>query len=198
MIDMFEKTPYPIFVIEGPDGAGKTSLSDTLKEYLGARYIHLTYRHKDKMHLYHGAALRYAARLAQKQPVIIDRWWPSEIVYADAYRGGSNFAKYYLLFEHIANKNGLVYIMCLPEDREKYLDHYNVLKGKRVEMYDEGMSRVYDGYNEMYRHYLGLKENVCRYDMFMNFQENENSRDFILRQVCQKILEFTEDYRSDL
>lgn len=195
MIDMLEKTPHPIFVVEGPDGAGKTSLCDKLKEVAGARYIHLTYRHKDKMHLYHGAALRYAVRLAQKQPVIIDRWWPSEIVYADAYRGGSKFAKYYLLFEHIATANGLVYVVCLPDGRERYLEHYNVLKGKRAEMYDEGMHRVYDGYVEMYNHYLGLKENVCRYDMLQNYYEDQASRDVILRQVCQNILEFTEDYR---
>lgn len=198
MIDLLEKSRYPIIVLEGPDGAGKTSLAMALKEYLGARYIHLTYRWKDRMHLYHGAAIRYAARLAAHQPVIIDRWWPSEIVYADAYRGGSNFAKYYLLLEHIANNIGVVYVMCLPRDRERYLTHYNKLKNEREEMYDEGLERVYDGYETMFRHYLGLKENVCRYDLFENFQENENSRDIVLRYVCQKSLEFIEDYRSDL
>lgn len=198
MIDLLEKSKYPIFILEGPDGAGKTTLAHALQEYLGARYIHLTYRFKDKMHLYHGAALRLTARLAEKQPVIIDRWWPSEIVYADAYRGGSKFAKYYLLFEHIANHLGVVYVVCLPKDRERYLAHYNELKGKRVEMYDEGMQRVYAGYDEMYRHYLGIKDNVVHYDMFQNFNDNTVSRGIVMREICQKILEFTEDYRSAL
>lgn len=198
MIDLLEKSKYPIFVLEGPDGAGKTSLAKSLQEYLGARYIHLTYRFKDRMHLYHGAAIRLAARFAENQPVIIDRWWPSEIVYADAYRGGSDFAKYYLLLEHIANHLGVVYVMCLPQDRDNYLVHYDELKGKREEMYDSGMSKVYDGYAEMFKGYLGLKENVCLYDMFQNFQDNEVSRGMVLRHICQNILEFTEDYRSDL
>lgn len=198
MINMLEKSKYPIFVFEGPDGAGKTTLAMELKELLDARYIHLTYRFKDKMHLYHTAAIKLAARLANKQPVIVDRWWPSEIVYADVYRGGSKFAKHYLLLEHIATLHGVVYVMCLPKDRERYLKHYEKLKGERVEMYDEGMQRVYDGYASAYRDYLGLKENVCRYDMFENFNTSTVSRGMVLRDICQNILEFTEDYRSDL
>jgi len=196
MINLLEKSKYPIIVFEGPDGSGKTSLAKTMASHVGGRYIHLTYRFKDRMHLYHGAAIRLAARLSRNQPVIVDRWWPSEIVYADAYRGGSKFAKYYLLLEHIANNLGVTYVICLPEDRTRYLDHFAVLKDQRTEMYDEGMQRVYDGYAEMYRGYLSLKENVCHYDLFKNFQENDVSRDLILRNICQNILEFTEDHRS--
>lgn len=198
MIDLLQKSRYPILVFEGPDGCGKTSLARAMQEYLGARYIHLTYRWKDKMHLYHYAAIRVAAHLAQHQPVLIDRWYPSEIIYAEAYRGGSKFARHFLLLEHIANKIGLTYVVCFPDDRERYLAHYNELKGKRAEMYDEGLERVYDGYKEFYESYLGIKENVCHYDLFRNFNNSEASRGFVLREISQKILEFTEDYRSEL
>jgi thymidylate kinase len=198
MINLLEKSKYPIFVFEGPDGAGKTSLSEEMQKMLGGRYIHLTYRWKTKMNLYHYSAIRVAAHLAQNQPVIIDRWWPSEIVYADAYRGGSKFAKYYLLLEHVANKMGVVFVMCLPEDRDRYLHHYDALKGKRTEMYDKGLERVYDGYADMYKNYLGIKENVCHYDIFKNYNDNEVSRGIVMRNICQNILEFTEDYRSTL
>lgn len=198
MIDLLDKSRYPIIVLEGPDGVGKTALAMALKEYLDAKYIHLTYRFKDRMHLYHGAAIRLCARYADNQPVILDRWWPSEIVYADAYRGGSKFAKYYLLLEHVANQLGVVYVMCLPKDRERYLQHFEKLKTEREEMYDEGLDRVYGGFDYMYRHYFAIKENVARYDMFENYNTNEHSRGIVLRQICQKILEFTEDYRSDL
>jgi transposase-like protein len=198
MVDLLEKSKYPIFVLEGPDGAGKTTLAMALKEMLGARYLHLTYRWKDKMHLYHYSAIRVAGHMAQHQPVIIDRWWPSEIVYADAYRGGSKFTKHYFLLELIASKIGLTYVMCLPEERDRYLEHYNILKGQREEMYNEGLDRVYSGYMEIYKNYLGLKENVCHYDMFRNFNDNSISRDIVLKNICQKILEFTEDHRSAL
>ena len=40
---------YPIIVLEGPDGSGKTTLARHLVELLGAEYLHLTYRWPTKM-----------------------------------------------------------------------------------------------------------------------------------------------------
>lgn len=198
MVDLLEKSIYPIFVLDGPDGAGKTSLGLEMKEYLGGRYIHLTYRWKEKMNLYHYAAIRCAALLAQEQPVILDRWWPSEIVYAEVFRGGSRFMKHYFLLEHLATKLGVTYVMCLPRDREKYLEHYQKLKESRLEMYDSGLDKVYDSYDSFNREYFVNKENVARYDIFENFNDNDVSRKIVLRNICQKILEFSEDHRSTL
>ncbi len=200
MIDLLEKSRYPIFVFEGPDGAGKTTLALALNEYLGGRYIHLTYRFRDKMDLYHYAAIRLAAHLAQHQPVVIDRWWISEVLYAEAYRGGSKFMKRHFLLEHVANKMGVVYVACIPGDREGYLENYRQLKETRSEAELkrdplEGVEKVYDLYADFYKTYLGLKENVCHYDMFKNYNENEVSRGLILKNICQNVLEFTEDYR---
>lgn len=198
MLNLLEKSTYPIIVLEGPDGAGKTSLAKSFCEYTGAKYLHLTYRWKDKMHLYHYAAIRTAALMAQHQPVVVDRWWPSEIVYADAYRGGSKFTKYYFKLEHVARMLGAVYVVCLPHDRERYLEHYHVLKTKRDEMYNEGLERVYDGYEMLYDEFFSLREDVIRYDMFRYFNDNDVSREIVLRNVSQNILEFTEDYRSTI
>jgi thymidylate kinase len=200
--DIFSLTKYPIFVVEGPDGAGKTSLCEALKQVASYRYstnvgyIHLTYRWKDRMHLYHTAALHYAARLSRHQPVIVDRWWPSEIVYADAYRGGSKFVKHYFRLEHAATLMGLTYVLCLPADRERYLAHFDELKNKRDEMYLEGMQRVYDGYAELYRDYLSLRNNVITYDMFDWYAEDDDSREMALISASEKVLEITEEHRS--
>jgi thymidylate kinase len=203
MINLLEKSKYPIIVFEGPDGAGKTSLAQEMTKLLGARYIHLVYRFRDRMHLYHYAAIRLAAHLSQHQPVIIDRWWPSEIVYADAYRGGSKFAKYFTLLEHVANKMGVTYVFCLPVDKRGYLDHYDKLRATRSEAElkrdpIEGVEKVYDQYAEFYSWYFSIKENVCHYDIFQNFNDNEVSRGIIMRNICQNVLEFTEDHRSTL
>lgn len=196
MLNLFEQSKYPIFVLEGPDGAGKTSLAMELKELLGARYIHLTYRFKNKMEVYHRAAINLAAHLAQHQPVIIDRWWPSEIVYAEAYRGGSKVTKHYFLLELIASRLGVTYVMCLPQPRDIYIKHFEDLKSQRNEMYDEGLDRVYDGYTWLFNNYMSFRDNVCHYDMFRNFNENEISRKIALRSICQNVLEFAEDHRS--
>lgn len=192
----FKKTAFPIIVLEGPDGAGKTTLAEALKKFLGARYIHLTYRFQNKMDLYHTAAIRLCMKLAETQPVILDRWWPSEIIYADAYRGGSKFIKTHFLLNDIAQDVGVVYVFCLPRDKARYMEHYNVLKGKRVEMYNEGLDRVYDGYKDFLDVYFGFKPNVVVYDFFDNYSDNSDSRDIVLSNVCQNVLEFTEDYRS--
>lgn len=198
MINLLEKSKYPIIILEGPDGVGKTTLAEALQEYLGARYIHLTYRWKDKMDLYHRSAIMNCAHLAQHHPVILDRWWISEILYAEAYRGGSKFMKSFFLLDYVATKIGAVYVACLPEDRERYIQHYHVLKDSRAEMYDEGMERVFDLYTSFYNQYLCLKDNVTRYDMFQNFNDNEVSRGIVMRNICQNVLEITEDYRSTL
>lgn len=203
MIDLLEKSRYPIIVLEGPDGVGKSSLGLALTKYLGAKYLHLTYRFRDKMDLYHYAAIRCCAHWAQNQPVILDRWWVSEILYAEAYRGGSPFIKRHFLLEHIANKIGLTYVVCLPENRQQYFDHYLTVKAGRTQTElardpPEGVEKVYDLYVDFYKTYLGLKENVMHYDVFKNYNENEVARGIVLNQVCQRIVEFTEDYRSEL
>ena len=203
MINLLEKSKYPIFVLEGPDGVGKTTLALELQQYLGARYIHLTYRFKNKMHKYHYAAIRLAAHLSQHQPVVIDRWWPTEIVYADVYRGGSPFTKHYFKLEHIATQMGVTYVVCLPEDRERYLGHFDDLRSTRtlqelVRDPDGNLGNLYDEYSKFYKSYFALKENVCHYDIFKNFNDNDVSRGIVMRSICQNILEFAEDHRSGL
>lgn len=124
-----------IFVLDGPDGVGKTTLGKRLAERTGGKYLHLTYRWKDKINLYHDAAIRWAAR--QKETVIIDRWWPSEAVYAKAYRGGSTWPLYGRMAERVAGKFGVLYIYCLPDSVEEAVDRHRKLKNEREEMYDD-------------------------------------------------------------
>ena len=199
MIDLFAKSEYPIFVFEGPDGAGKTTLAKHLAKVLGGKYMHLTYRFKDKMHLYHGAAIRQAARYAQHQPVIIDRWWPSEILYAECYRGGSKFIKHFFMLEHQATMMGVTYVWCIPEDKDRYFENINALKDNREELFQDGYDRLYDLYSEFFKQYAGHRENVAHYDMFKNYvPDNDVARDLTFDYICQNILEFAEDYRSTI
>lgn len=128
-----------IFILEGPDGVGKTTLGMHMAKQLDAAYLHLSYRWPDHMFEYHTAAIRWAIRKNRKQHVIIDRWWPSEALYAAEFRGGSKWSQMGRMMDRVARKHGAVYIYCLPEDLIAYEKRFNTLKAEREEMYDNVM-----------------------------------------------------------
>jgi hypothetical protein len=180
---------HPIIVLEGGDGCGKTMLAEKICDYVGGHYVHLTYRFKDRMHCYHGAALKMALLRAEHQPVVVDRWWPSELVYAAAYRGGSKWPLMYRHLHRVGLRHGVSYVFCIPRDRENYLSHFNRLKGEREEMYDSGMDRVYE-------EFVGIRQSmlddrvpaVYDYDMFQDGHDMD--------AVVQGVLESAEDERA--
>ena len=124
-----------IIILDGPDGTGKTTLAKMLQKKLKADYLHLTYRWKEKIFDYHTAAIRFAAR--KNKPIILDRWWPSEAIYAKGYRGGSDWPLQGRMCDRIARKFGAVYVYCLPESVQAAVIHHAELKAKREEMYDD-------------------------------------------------------------
>lgn len=138
---------HPIFVIEGPDGVGKSTLAKALCEKLDARYRHLTYRWPQSIDLYHWAGLEKCLADSTRQPVVLDRWWPSEAVYAAAFRGGTAWPQFHRMLDRVALKHRVFYVLARPRDKEAYIRHYEVLKGKRVEMYDS-MHKVYDLFSD--------------------------------------------------
>lgn len=134
---------HPIIVIEGPDGTGKTTLANALRDKIGATYRHLTYRWPKHMYLYHWAAIEQCLKDAQHGPVILDRWWPSELVYAAAFRGGTAWPWMHKMLDRVGLKHRVFYVLAQPDDRASYIQHFERLKGERVEMYDS-MTKVYD------------------------------------------------------
>lgn len=157
---------HPIIVLDGPDGAGKTTLANEIARQSGGRVIHLTYRFKDKMPSYHTAALELALRYSEHQTVVLDRWWPSQTCYASAYRGGSEWPMMDRLLDRVALKHRLIYCICLPQDKNRLVAEFNHLKGQREEMYDEGMDRVYDAYDQLWWTYFANRHDAVRYDRF--------------------------------
>jgi hypothetical protein len=138
---------HPIFVIEGGDGTGKSTLAKALCDKLDARYRHLTYRWPKSMDLYHWAGLEKCLADSTRQPVVLDRWWPSEVVYAAAFRGGTAWPQFHRMLDRVALKHRVFYVLARPRDKGAYIKHYEVLKGRRVEMYDS-MHKVYDLFSD--------------------------------------------------
>lgn len=180
---------YPIIVLDGPDGVGKTTLAEAMVKELGAHHIHLTYRFKNKMFGYHTAAIYQALRWSKVKPVILDRWWMSEKVYADAYRGGTHYPLAHRLFEKVALKHAIAYVLCMPSDKEAYLKHYNDLKGRRVEMYDSGMEKVYEGFRQVLNRYWFKRLGIMQYDFMKDGHR--------LVDMAGIFGSLVDDYRSD-
>lgn len=185
---------YPFIVLEGPDSAGKTTLGKALVDYLGAHYIHLTYRFKDKMFDYHTAALEQCLRHLEHGPVVLDRWWGSELIYAQAFRGGSQWPMGGRLLDRAGLKHSVFYVLCRPESRDDYVEHHMNVKETRYKAKGhalagrEGMvddqAKVYDLYGDWHT-WLGPRDDVFVYD-WMTMGDN-------LQDVCQAVTELSYD-----
>lgn len=137
---------FPIYILEGPDGSGKT----TLAQAIGGHYIHCTYNDivKNDMPNYMLHVMKAATHLSYHSHVVIDRWVMSESVYCNVYRNGNtDFDKesrenyYGYAIDHNA-----IFIHCKPENKKQYLESFDTLKMDRTEMYMDGMDRVYEEY----------------------------------------------------
>lgn len=130
-----------IFIIEGPDGAGKTWLANQI----GGHYLHAVHRFKGRMVLYHLALLKKAVELSQTGHVVIDRWRLSEIVYGNVFRDGPEHPELTDQMFSLAKSAGAVFINCVPSNREQYLSAFETLRNEREEKYNT-MAEVYDEY----------------------------------------------------
>lgn len=181
-------TKFPIFVMEGPDCSGKTTLADVLmtklkRRYGDAKYMHATYRFKSRIDLYHRAMIDRAIDEADRRPVILDRLWGSEVVYARAFRGGTPWPRNARTFDRICRTAGMTYVFCVPNNRDNYVNawlddrerRYSdkpwALNGRSKATDDQGM--VWDLYQSLLE-WMQYKE---RNDVFLYDRLGPQGRD---------------------
>lgn len=171
-----------LFIIDGPDGAGKTTLAEKLSDIYNIPIYHLTY-YKDKVE--HQRQFDRATRMiiewckSPDEGFILDRYILSELAYQAVYRpdeplieDAQNMLE---VMEHRATLGDIEIIIALPEDKERWLEHFKKLEESREEMYSsEKISQVYDEY---YKHWKKMRynRNVTRYDLFENMK-GENKK----------------------
>ncbi len=81
-----------VYVIEGCDGTGKSTLADKLAAKTQGVVIHLTYKKDWDIHLYHLRTMEYAQALsAAGIDCILDRWALSEYIYGTVFREGASY-----------------------------------------------------------------------------------------------------------
>jgi len=127
-----------LIVLEGPDGAGKTTLAQKLIEldvkagkptplYLHGRYWR---RH---IWSWHAGMLRYAARESRRRLVVIDRHWLSECIYGTAIRQGPAYgASARSMHRHLLHL-GALYVLCVT-DPEYLVSTWQRLHKQRDEL----------------------------------------------------------------
>lgn len=136
-----------LVIVDGCDGTGKTTLAQAICKKFDGIYMHNTYRWKDKMPLYHTAALHRALKLSKTRLVVIDRLWMSEAIYAEVYRGGSPWPHMGRMIDRIVRKHSGVYILTLSPEGHK--ERFQQLKSEREEMYDD-VEAVRIRYEQLY------------------------------------------------
>lgn len=159
-----------LIVLDGPDGAGKTTLAKRLCEKYGGRYLHLTYRWKSSMFEYHTAALHHALSMSEKQLVIIDRLWMSELVYSTVYRNHSDWPHMGRMLDRVIRKHAGMYILCFDESMKSHQDRFMKLKAERVEMYHD-TTDVWAMYHSLY--YGGIGDLDYGNDYFEDLTKKE-------------------------
>lgn len=201
--------------MDGPDATGKTTLARRLCELYNAHYLHLTRRWTNNMFEYNTAAIHHATQLAENQLVVIDRLWMSELVYSEAFHGGSKFPHMGRFIHRVVQKHAGVYVLCLDEDINENRQRFSYLRKHRQEMYTSNdvvhmhFNDLYHGINdcgldEMDREYRpgkdymadivmggGLKSwpNVLRYSIAKNGDK--------LPEFCQQVVETVVKRRGD-
>ena len=136
----------PIIICEGPDFAGKTTLTnDLMQKYRNHVYIHCAVT--PNILSLHTNAIRSALKLSQDFTVIIDRLHYSELVYGPIFRNGVSYdvKKFDEYYTSSSFSNIEIYkILCLPP-KEIVLEGFKKRAAQGGEMFDT-VEKVYDEY----------------------------------------------------
>ena len=145
-----------IIILDGPDGAGKTTLANKIAERAMLKgyvplYAHLSKpadawaEHRDALFEY----IRCAFECNTKTLVIADRHFMSEAIYGHVYRQGSEYPFAARHVDRLLYRYGAVRVVCAPPV-EYVIETHARLKSERTEMYDSGMEAIARMYYDLW------------------------------------------------
>lgn len=124
-----------IYILEGPDGVGKSTLAAALAEKTKGHVLHCSWKKEWTMETYFKEILECARVLSEYQDVVIDRWAPSEQVYGDVFRGGPSFDVHRFIWEEpFVMVGGARFIYCRNDNA---IENHLKNKQKRIEMFED-------------------------------------------------------------
>lgn len=131
-----------LYIIEGADGTGKSTLCNALMEATKGHLLHSTYQKDWFIMQYHNRIISAAVQLLEYQPVILDRWAVSEEVYANAFRGGADYKADDYMREALGYLDDVKFIYC---SNENAIENHKQNSKLRNEMFSD-MSNVVNEY----------------------------------------------------
>jgi hypothetical protein len=146
---MTPQVVLPHFILEGPDGSGKTTLANRLVK-LGYVYRHFAAPTPDE-DLFQTYLQATIVAGSSEEPIVFDRLAHGELVYGPLLRGKSKITLEQLrLLERHRRAVGAMTILCRPGDREKAAEAWWRLKAKRGELLENGEQylKVWDAYSQ--------------------------------------------------
>jgi len=139
-----------IIILEGPDGAGKTTLAGNLAKHFaanGEEILYLHSRHHKNQWKYDCALVRRAivAHVNGKH-VIMDRSWIGDNIYGRIYRdGGGTWVRQH---DALLRRYGAVYAFCLPS-RETVIAEHKKKHAAGLEKFAT-VDKIYDAYHDLW------------------------------------------------
>jgi thymidylate kinase len=167
-------------IIEGPDGAGKSTLIEAWKSWLegprnglGGKVVithHTAYLDREDITPLYMLDLRHAHENPRNH-YILDRSWISEFVYGPTMRGKIRVdTAQRRALERMALTSGAILIYCMPPF-DKCVEAYQKRKGLEYLPDTDKLAQVYAGYQDLIQH--------DRYDAFpaitWDYAEGNNS-----------------------
>ena len=163
-----------IVLIEGPDGAGKTTLCNELMRLDKFYYLHLN--KVDNIEEFYKNLIKDIKRFKKHNiNLIIDRAYISNIVYSKVYGGERLKGDTILKIKKYIDKT----IICLPSNKKKYLEEFEELKKVRKEEYGD-MEKIYDGFSN----YLKDNKDIIKHDRLKT--EIKDLKEILKREVLLK------------
>jgi thymidylate kinase len=166
-----------IFVLEGADGTGKSTLANYISELFGANIIHCSYDKNWNIKQYHEDMYECAVKMSEYNHVILDRWSLSEYVYGSVFRNKPAYDALQFMYKK-QEQTDFIWIYC---QNNNAIENHEKNKNERVEMFDN-IEKVEEVYNLYINNEKNIKWNIYNFDTmrkedFINKLIMENSND---------------------
>jgi len=145
-----------IWLLEGADNTGKTTLANQLIEKYDAHYIHCSWSpdlEKYSMVEYLSKKFLEALDISLTKPVVLDRHVFSTVIYENIYRQGiwnKSDLQYYCsrVFEVVKQSKQIIPIICtLP--KAKWEETFKSSEKEEMYEFSDKMIAIYDAYNRL-------------------------------------------------